>query len=129
MSRPEHAYPVGGANPETATTFSMTAKFALQEMMSGLGVPLTFGVRVGSPLCAFAPLRLRVNSRAGPNAETQRRGGVEMGLRDHSDACCHDPFVGDLARGWRSDDDGVAEHNGRIEPSPGASIDMTPHED
>jgi hypothetical protein len=38
MSRPEHAYPVGGANPETATTFSMTAKFALQEMMSGLGV-------------------------------------------------------------------------------------------
>jgi hypothetical protein len=33
-----------------------------------------------------------------------------MGLEGNSDGCWHDPFVGDLARACRSDDDGVAEH-------------------
>jgi hypothetical protein len=65
MLGPPLAYPVGGANPETATTFSMTAKFALQEMMSGLGVArLTsaagrrchFGAAAGfSPALSHAP--------------------------------------------------------------------------
>jgi hypothetical protein len=43
MSRPELAYPVGGTNPETATTLLMTARITLQRMMSGPGAArLTF---------------------------------------------------------------------------------------
>jgi hypothetical protein len=51
-------------------------------------------VPAGSPLCASASWRLCDDSRAGPNAETQRRGGAEMGLAGNRHACCHDPFLG-----------------------------------
>jgi hypothetical protein len=40
-----------------------------------------------SGLCVSAPLRLCVHSRAGPNAETQRREGAERSLESHGEAC------------------------------------------